>query len=144
MTWQSQIGFPILSVITFLPLLGVIAMLLVGRGKPQVYKVIALIVTLAAFVLAILMLVKFDTHAHGMQFVENVMWIKALNIHYGFGIDGIAALLLFLTTFLGVIVIIRRCSRCGTPSGRPSGRSSRPTTSTTRRLGRSIRAPRST
>jgi len=37
-TWQSQIGFPILSLITFLPLLGVIAMLLAGRGKPQVYK----------------------------------------------------------------------------------------------------------
>ena len=106
MTWQSQIGFPILSLITFLPLLGVIAMLLAGRGKPQVYKVIALVVTLAAFALAIVMLVKFDTHAHGMQYVENVMWIKALNIHYGFGIDGIAALLLFLTTFLGVIVII--------------------------------------
>ena len=41
-----------------------------------------------------------------MQFAENVTWIKALNIHYGMGVDGIAALLVFLTTLLGVIVII--------------------------------------
>ena len=41
-----------------------------------------------------------------MQFVENVTWIKAFNIHYGMGVDGIAAILLFLTTLLGVIVII--------------------------------------
>jgi NADH-quinone oxidoreductase subunit M len=105
-TWNDQIGFPILSVITFLPLAGVLLMLLVGRGRPAVYKVISLIVTLAAFVLSIVMLVVFDTKAPGMQFVENVTWIKALNIHYSFAVDGIAALLLFLTTLLGVIVII--------------------------------------
>jgi NADH-quinone oxidoreductase subunit M len=57
-------------------------------------------------VLSIVMLVVFDTKAPGMQFVENVTWIKALNIHYSFAVDGIAALLLFLTTLLGVIVII--------------------------------------
>ena len=41
-----------------------------------------------------------------MQFVEDVIWIKAFNIHYSVGVDGIAALLLFLTTLLGFIVII--------------------------------------
>ena len=106
MTWSAQIGFPILSVITFLPLAGVVLMLLFGRGRPQLYKVIALVSTLAAFALSIWMMVVFDTRAKGMQFVENVMWIKQFNIHYSFGVDGIAALLLFLTTFLGVIVII--------------------------------------
>jgi NADH-quinone oxidoreductase subunit M len=105
-TWSDQIGFPILSVITFLPLAGVLLMLLVGRGRPAVYKIISLVVTLAAFVLSIVMLLVFDTKAPGMQFVENVTWIKAFNIHYGMGVDGIAALLLFLTTLLGVIVII--------------------------------------
>ena len=106
MTWSAQIGFPILSVITFLPLAGVLLMLLFGRGRPAVYKVISLVVTLAAFVLSIVMLVALDTKAPGMQFVENFTWIKALNIHYGMGVDGIAALLLFLTTLLGVIVIL--------------------------------------
>ena len=41
-----------------------------------------------------------------MQFAETVTWIEPLNIKYGMGVDGIAALLVFLTTLLGVIVII--------------------------------------
>ena len=106
MSWQDQMGFPILSVITFLPLAGVVLMLLFGRGRPQVYKVIALIATLAAFALSIWMMIVFKKGEPGMQFTEDIMWIKAFNIHYSFGVDGIAAVLLFLTTFLGVIVIL--------------------------------------
>ena len=106
MTWQDQIGFPILSVITFLPLAGVLLILLVGRKRPDVYKMIALVSTVAAFVLACVMMFAFDTSARGMQFVEDVTWIKAFNIHYSVGVDGLAALLLFLTTLLGFIVII--------------------------------------
>ncbi len=106
MGWHQEIGFPILSLIVFLPLVGVLLMLLVARGRPNTYKIISLVVTLASFVLAAVMMFKFNTKAHGMQFAENVVWIKALNIHYGMGVDGIAALLLFLTTLLGVIVII--------------------------------------
>ena len=81
-------------------------MLLVGRGRPGVYKAIALVVTVAAFVLAIVMMFVFDTRRPGMQFVEDVTWITRFNIHYSMGVDGIAALLLFLTTLLGFIVII--------------------------------------
>jgi NADH-quinone oxidoreductase subunit M len=106
MSWSDQIGFPLLSVITFLPLAGVVLILLVGRGKPVVYKVISLIVTLAAFALSAWMLFAFKTKLPGMQFAENISWIKPLNIRYGMGVDGIAALLVFLTTLLGVIVII--------------------------------------
>jgi NADH-quinone oxidoreductase subunit M len=106
MPWKNEIGFPILSLITFLPLAGVILMLLVGRSRPNAYKTIALASTLAAFVLATILMFVFHTKAPGMQFVEDVMWIKTLNIHYGMGVDGIAALLLFLTTLLGVIVVV--------------------------------------
>jgi NADH-quinone oxidoreductase subunit M len=104
--WQEQIGFPILSLITYLPLLGVLLILLVGRGRPAVYKGIALVTMMIALALSIVMMAVFDTNAHGMQFVEDFVWVKALNIHYGFGIDGISALLIFLTTLLGVIVVI--------------------------------------
>ena len=106
MSWNQQIGFPMLSVITFLPLAGVLLILLVGRSRPAVYKGISLAVTLAVFALSAWMLIAFKTKLPGMQFAENVTWIKALNIHYGMGVDGIAALLVFLTTLLGVIVIV--------------------------------------
>jgi NADH-quinone oxidoreductase subunit M len=96
----------VLSVITFLPLAGVLFILLAGRGRPQVYKVTSLVVTLAAFVLSVWTLFAFKPRLPGMQFAEDVTWIKAFNIHYGMGVDGISLLLVFLTTLLSVIVII--------------------------------------
>jgi NADH-quinone oxidoreductase subunit M len=106
MGWHAQVGFPILSVITYLPLAAVLVILVAGKGRPQFYKITALVATLLAFVLSVVMLLKFQTGNPAMQYVENVTWIKRFNIHYGFGVDGIAALLLFLTTLLGFIVII--------------------------------------
>ena len=104
--WHQQAGFPILSVITYLPLVGVVIIALFGRGRPTFYKVVSLVVTLAAFALSIVLLLRLHANRPGMQFVENVIWIKRFNIHYGFGIDGISALFIFLTTLLGFIVII--------------------------------------
>jgi len=128
MGWQDQIGFPILSVITYLPLAGVLLILILhglrrplaklgAEGAtegatarqswwPTTYKVISLVVTLAAFGLAIWMLFAFDKKSPALQFVEDFTWVERFNIHYGFGVDGIAALMIFLTTLLGFIVII--------------------------------------
>ena len=106
MSWSDQIGFPLLSVITFLPLAGVLLILLFARGKPAAYKVISLVVTLLAFALSVWMLFAFKPKLPGIQFAENVSWIKTLSIHYGMGVDGIAALLVLLTTLLRRIAII--------------------------------------
>ncbi|HJW74994.1 MAG TPA: hypothetical protein VJ787_04910, partial [Thermoleophilia bacterium] len=106
MSWQDQVGFPILSVMTYLPLVGVVLIVLFAKGRPDLYKLISLVSTVLAFVLSIVMLLRFDPDRPGMQFNENFVWIKSLNIHYGMGVDGIAALLIFLTTLLGFIVII--------------------------------------
>jgi NADH-quinone oxidoreductase subunit M len=104
--WRQQIGFPILSVITYLPLVAAIVIALLGKGRPLFYKVVSLLATLTAFVLSVVMLFKLDAQRPGMQYAEDFLWIKRFNIHYGFGVDGIAALLVFLTTLLGVIVIV--------------------------------------
>jgi NADH-quinone oxidoreductase subunit M len=124
MSWQDQIGFPILSAITYLPLAGVLLILVLDwvrrRGTapaadgaaapptwwPVTYKVVSLAVTLGAFALAVWMLFAFDKRNPELQFVEDFTWVERFNIHYSFGIDGIAALMIFLTTLLGFIVII--------------------------------------
>ena len=80
--------------------------MVLGKGRPQFYKVVSLVGTLAAWVLSTVPLFKFDSKAAGFQFVEDFVWVRRFHIHYGFGVDGIAALLLFLTTLLGVVVII--------------------------------------
>jgi NADH-quinone oxidoreductase subunit M len=105
MGWQQQIGFPILSVICYLPLVAVVVALFT-KSRPIVYKVACLAVTVAAFILSIVMLFSLDTKASGMQFSETFSWIPRFHIQYGFGVDGISALLVFLTTLLGFIVII--------------------------------------
>jgi NADH-quinone oxidoreductase subunit M len=104
--WHAEIGFPILSIITYLPLAAALVIIVLGKGRPQLYKIVSLAGTLAAWVLSAVLLFKFDSKAAGFQFVEDFVWVRRFHIHYGFGVDGIAALLLFLTTLLGVVVII--------------------------------------
>jgi len=106
MGWHQQIGFPVLSAITYLPLVGVLVALVAGKTRPLVYKVAALVVTLTAFELSAIMLFNIDTERPGMQFTESLHWIPRFHILYGFGVDGISALLVFLTTLLGFVVII--------------------------------------
>ncbi len=104
-SFQSQIGFPILSVMTFLPTLGAVAMLLLMRGRPRLYKFTALAATGATFILSLLMLAKFDQYTADFQFIEKVNWIHRLGASYHMGVDGISVLLILLTTLLSLIII---------------------------------------
>jgi NADH-quinone oxidoreductase subunit M len=106
MGWSAQIGFPILSVLTFLPAAGAVLLLLFGKGRPLFYKIVSLVVTLASVGLAVWMLLVFEKDSGRLQFTESFSWVGRFNIRYGMGVDGIAALLIGLTTLLGAIVII--------------------------------------
>ncbi len=48
----------------------------------------------------------FDRNADGYQFVEKASWIPSLGVDYHFGIDGIALVLILLTTLMGVIAVV--------------------------------------
>ena len=105
MGWSEQIGFPVLSVLTFLPAAGGPDPA-VRKGRPLFYKVVSLVVTAVSLGLALWMLLVFekDSPAHAVHRVGHVG--RALQHPLRMGVDGIAALLIFLTTLLGVIVII--------------------------------------
>ncbi len=103
-SFQEQIGFPLLTVLIFLPSLGGLAMLLM-RGRPRWYKTTATVTAAAAFALSLLMVVRFDRYTAEMQFVEKVPWIERLGIYYHLGVDGISVLLILLTTLLTLIVM---------------------------------------
>ncbi len=102
--FQEQIGFPILTVITFLPALGGLAVLF-ARGKPNVYKGITLAVTGVNFLLSLVLIQYFDRYTATMQFVEKVPWISSLGISYHMAVDGISVLLIMLTTLLSLIIV---------------------------------------
>src|SRR6201986_1967562 len=94
----------ILSLTTFLPLLGVAAILALKTfGSDEARSAnaarrVALAVTLATFALSILLVAQFNGADPGFQFVEDAPWFAGL--HYRMGVDGISVLFVLLTAFL--------------------------------------------
>lgn len=98
-------SFPILSILTYVPVLGAIAILLMARGESKLPKQIALAASLLSFVLSLIVLFRFkrdDT----FQFTEHHVWLKDLGVSYFMGVDGISMLLVVLTTLITVIAIV--------------------------------------
>ena len=82
--------FPILSVLTGLPLLGAVLCAATGSDKhANTARTIAVIVAIANLLLCIPLYLAFDTNSYAMQFVEDHLWIEAYQIHYALGVDGI-------------------------------------------------------
>ena len=98
--------WPLLSLVIWTPIVGGILVLLAGDKEPSGARKIALVVSIATFLLTIPLYSQFNTDTHLMQFVERHGWIPAFNIEYFLGIDGISMPLILLTSFTTVIVVI--------------------------------------
>lgn len=96
--------FPILTLMTFMPLLGVTFILLLGREK--LARWIALFASLSTLVVSIPLYLNFDQSSSALQFVESVSWIPNLNINYGMGVDGISLPFIFLSALLSVLCVL--------------------------------------
>jgi NADH-quinone oxidoreductase subunit M len=97
---------PILTVVTFLPLLGVIILLFINGEKQERIKRVALTIAIIDFVISLPLFFLFKTDSSEFQFVQNVPWIKEFGISYHIGIDGISLFLFLLTSFLTFICIL--------------------------------------
>jgi len=97
----------ILSVMTFLPILGVLLLLFIPKESKGVLRGVAMFTTIATFVVSLPILTGFQTIAD-YQFVENVPWIAAgpFAMRYNIGIDGISLWLVILTTFIMPIAVL--------------------------------------
>jgi len=97
----------LLSIVTFLPLLGAAILALFLRGDDEAAnrnaKWVALWATVATFVFSIFILIGFDPQDTGFQFVEERDWL--LGLKYKMGVDGISVLFVMLTTFIMPLVI---------------------------------------
>ncbi len=103
-------GFPILSTVTFFPLVGVIAILALAlRGESAVVarnaRWIAIITTVVDLALAVLIWVRFDNGTASFQFVERHDWLGG-GITYHMGVDGISMLFVVLTAGLMPLSIL--------------------------------------
>ncbi len=95
--------YPVLSVATFLPLVGAVVILLVGGGRRA--RWIALATTVATLVVSAPLYTGFDKSAASLQFVESANWIPGWNITYSMGIDGISLPFIFLAALLSVLCV---------------------------------------
>ena len=97
----------LLSIITFMPLVGALILALFLRGDDEAAqrnaKWLALLTTSAVFVLSIVLYAGFDPKDTGFQFLEEREWIMGLN--YKMGVDGISVTFVLLTAFLMPLVI---------------------------------------
>jgi len=95
----------ILTWITFFPLVGMAAILIMPRDKHQMIKWTAAATTAVCLALAVVLFLNFDRGTSDLQFVEKAGWIPSFNINYFVGIDGISVSLYLLTALLSFICI---------------------------------------
>ena len=99
----------LLSVVTFTPLLGA-AVILFVRGDEAVVarnaRAVALFVSVAVFLLSLVLWFNFDKNSADFQFMEKSFWVPSLGLTYSLGVDGISVLFVLLATFLTPICIL--------------------------------------
>ena len=102
-------GLPLLSAVIFLPIVGVLFLLLIRGDEHAVARnarAVALLTSLFTFFVSLILVIGFDNNIADYQFVEKVSWIDSLNSHYHVGIDGISLLFVLLSTFLTPLAIL--------------------------------------
>ncbi|MDA0960268.1 MAG: NADH-quinone oxidoreductase subunit M [Proteobacteria bacterium] len=102
-------NWPILSIVTFLPLAGVLFLLLI-RGDEQSIaqnsRYVALWVSGFTFLVSLPVLIGFDSTLTGYQFEEKAVWLAGTGIGYHMGVDGISMPFVLLSTFLTPLAIL--------------------------------------
>ena len=102
-------GFPLLSLITFLPLVGGLILMTIRGDDATVAansRWAALWTSLIVFFISLVLWVKFDPQEGGFQFVESIAWLPEYGVGYKMGVDGISVLFVLLSTALTPLCIL--------------------------------------
>ncbi|MGG5821021.1 NADH-quinone oxidoreductase subunit M [Falsiroseomonas sp. HW251] len=106
---MNAAGFPILSLVTFLPLAGAFIILMVRGDEETVAsnaRWTALWTSLITLALSLILWARFDTSTAEFQFVERLEWLPDYGVAYHMGVDGISVLFVLLSTLLTPICIL--------------------------------------
>ncbi len=99
-------GFPLLSLLIFLPIAGAVPIAFFRRSEPLLTRTWALLIALLELGLAAVAVAAFRLGATGPQLVERSTWVAPLGIQYLLGLDGISLAMVVLTTLLTVVAIL--------------------------------------
>jgi NADH-quinone oxidoreductase subunit M len=105
-----EASFPLLSLVTFAPLVGAAFLIVFLRGDGEEVarnaRWAALVASTTTFLLSLLILVEFDGSSPEFQLVEYRPWLESVGIGYRMGVDGISVWFVLLSTFLTPICIL--------------------------------------
>lgn len=93
-------SFPLLTIITFVPLLGAVVVLLLPKNNERLIKQWAVAISIVPLLLSIYLWFAYNQTSGGYQFAEQIPWIPQLGASYHMGVDGLSVPLIFLTTLL--------------------------------------------
>ena len=101
----------LLSLMVFIPLLGMLLVLLVPKGREDLVKWVALAIAAVPTVLAVYLYAKFDPNVsmqsgnYGLQFIQHSVWIPSFNVEFYFGVDGLSVSMLILTALVSLVAV---------------------------------------
>jgi NADH-quinone oxidoreductase subunit M len=90
----------LLSVVTFLPLVGTVVLLLWRGASDNAARATAMLTALATFIVSLAVLGRFERASAGFQMVEQATWVRTIGLRYLVGVDGVSLWMVLLTTFL--------------------------------------------
>ncbi len=96
----------LLSILLFIPIIGSILLLFINKKSENLIRYTGLLISIAAFIISLVVYFKFDNTIAEFQFIHKFIWIENLNISYLVGIDGISLLLILLTTFITPLTLL--------------------------------------
>jgi NADH-quinone oxidoreductase subunit M len=102
-------GFPVLSLVTFLPLVGVAVLMTLRGNEADIAgnaRWTALWTSLITFGISLILWGRFDPRQTGYQFTESASWLPDFGVAYRMGVDGISVLFVLLSTALTPICIL--------------------------------------
>jgi NADH-quinone oxidoreductase subunit M len=96
----------LVSILIWLPILAGVVVLILGDRSIVLGRWIALLASVATFLVSLPVYAKFDTATAAFQFIERYPWIPAFKADYYVGLDGISLPLVILTAFMTMPVVI--------------------------------------
>ena len=96
----------ILSIVWLTPLVGMFILFLLPKENKNLIRIVANVAAFIGFLVSLPLVFWFDKSVADFQFVERLSWIPSLGVDYHLGIDGVALLLIMLTTVVGFLSIL--------------------------------------
>jgi NADH-quinone oxidoreductase subunit M len=100
------LGFPILSMLVFVPVAGALIIMLLSKRRPEYMKLVAAISSITTGAMSVWLTAEFDGGHDGFQFVSKHTWIEQWGISWHLGVDGISLFLILLTGVLFPLSIL--------------------------------------